>query len=307
MDAGGAAARRRNPVAGVIVFLCGRASQQRAQTALAGLRVDAPSTLRIVDYPTAMSRRGKGLVSSSHVCAFGDLELLAPPDLEGLAVVRAELDARGCRTLNHPTLAMRPYELLRALHEMGVNPFDAYALTEGRAPRRYPAELRPDDGRSPAIGAPILDRAGFDAALAALGKAGRPREGILAVEGYDARDADGTIRLYSAIGLDGRIVPAELQHIAPPEGARPPSRRLDPDAAAEREAYLESNPHADALAALFETARIGFGRIDYCMVRGRPVVWRILTNPFLTAPARLDRLAQALHAIDPEAAEALAP
>jgi hypothetical protein len=79
----------------------------------------------------------------------------------------------------------------------------------------------------------------------------------------------------------------------------------------EEVAFLESNPHADALRECARVAGISYGRIDYSLLDGRPQVWEINTNAMLASsisaaiPARrpvhlrfVEKIAEALAAFD---------
>jgi hypothetical protein len=44
--------------------------------------------------------------------------------------------------------------------------------------------------------------------------------------------------------------------------------------------YIETNPHREWLESVFDLAGVDYGRIDYSMAGGRPVVWEINTNPW---------------------------
>ena len=71
---------------------------------------------------------------------FADLERLSRAQTREAARVWAHLAAvhPPLRLLNHPARACRRYELLRRLHEAGVNDFDVYRVSKQRAPRRLP-------------------------------------------------------------------------------------------------------------------------------------------------------------------------
>src|SRR5262249_50787220 len=94
---------------------------------------------------------------SSGTYVFADLERLSPDTLLRAAALWDSLadSHRDVRLLNHPIRSMRRYELLRNLHEQGINTFDVYRVTEGRAPRQYPVFLRIENDHSGPI-SPLL-------------------------------------------------------------------------------------------------------------------------------------------------------
>jgi GNAT superfamily N-acetyltransferase len=71
---------------------------------------------------------------------------------------------------------------------------------------------------------------------------------------------------------------------------------LEPAHLAEERAYLDENPHADALRRAAALARIAYGRIDYSLLEGRPQIWEINTNPLLAnLPGNDDPLRRPVH------------
>jgi hypothetical protein len=50
---------------------------------------------------------------------------------------------------------------------------------------------------------------------------------------------------------------------------------VSPGQIAEELAYIEENPYAELLREVCRIARIGYGRIDYALLDGRPQIWEI--------------------------------
>jgi hypothetical protein len=61
-------------------------------------------------------------------------------------------------------------------------------------------------------------------------------------------------------------------------------------------AYLEANPHAEALRQACRIGHIEYGRVDYALLDGKVQVWEINHTPQLLAPppAEID-LRKAVH------------
>ncbi len=55
--------------------------------------------------------------------------------------------------------------------------------------------------------------------------------------------------------------------------------RCDDRLLAEELDYMRTNPHENELLAIFNLARIDYGRIEYSLYNGRIQVWEINTNP----------------------------
>ena len=99
----------------------------------------------------------------------------------------------------------------------------------------------------------------------------------------DTADAAGIYRKYAAQVVAGRIFPRQLffgrswmlkyAALAGPREAR------------EERRYMAENPHEPALREVFALAGVEYGRVDYAMRGGAPVIWEINSNPQLTGAA----------------------
>lgn len=182
------------------------------------------------------------------------------------------------RISNWPSRAMGRYQLLRRLHEAGLNSFNVWRLDEERAPTAYPVFIRREhDARGPET--PLLaNEAEFRAAVAKMQTQGKSLTGRIAVQYVAALDEAGQHHKYGAYRFGGRIVP---QHLLTADSwivKRHATVRNGGMSDAEHR-YVTENPHADCLMKIFELAQIDFGRVDYCMVDGRIEVFEINTNP----------------------------
>ena len=68
---------------------------------------------------------------------------------------------------------MRRYELLRHLHQRGVNDFDAYRLTEARKPKRFPVFIRGENDHNGPESRLIGSQTELDDSVDALRRLGR--------------------------------------------------------------------------------------------------------------------------------------
>jgi len=289
----------------VIVFVATRAHQYTVRGYLRHAGRQAPA-VRIESYERLLKARSV----SVGTYVFADLERLTPTQLEKASIVWSQLELAGARLLNHPTRAMRRYELLRTLAEHGSNMFDAYRLTEARRPKRFPVFLR-DENRHFDILSPLLATAeALDAAIAGLSAQGHYRDGVLMTEFRDTADEHGIYRKYSAFRICDAIVPAHVYFSRQWMFRRPDTMPLTPALLAEERNYVEADPHERQLRDIFELARIDYGRIDYGVdPEGGIQVWEINTNPTLIETVRVpgreatvalmdSRIASALGAVD---------
>ncbi len=210
---------------------------------------------------------------------FSDLERLPPRDAERAARLWSALDRAGQRVLNHPTRSLRRFELLRRLHEGGVNAFDVWRLNEARTPTRFPVFLRMESDHRGSLGDLVRTPDEFRMAVRDLDKAGRSRDDAIAVEFCDTSDAEGVFAKYGAFFVDGRVIPRHLFFAKQWEVKEP--EILDAERLRREHEYLESNPHAEQIRDVFARARLDWGRIDYAMLDDRIQVWEINTHPIL--------------------------
>jgi hypothetical protein len=202
------------------------------------------------------------------------------------------------RRINHPNRSMRRYELLRMLHDRGINDFNVYRLTEGRFSERYPVFLRGVDDHIGPRGGLLHDRAALDDAIDTLVEQGVPRDSILIVEFRDTIGTDGLYRKYAVWKIGAGLFGAHILF----------SRnwlQKDPDIVndktiAEEWAFVSSGGYLDQVEPVFAAAAIDYGRMDFSVRDGRVQVWEINTNPMMVGnsdkiPARR-AIAELLHA-----------
>lgn len=232
---------------------------------------------------------------------FTGINRLGPAAARLLASLHARLEAAtGIRPLNHPLRTLRRYELLRALHAEGLNPFTAYGAWEDYSRVRLPAFVRPReaDGGIPTL-AHTLQEVEADVGKALMD--GRGPEDLVVVEFEDTSRA-GIFTKYSAYVIGTRVLPWSLDR-----GTDWVMRRhaADMDAAMlkDEERYVLANPHAEQLARIFSLSGTSFGRIDYSVADERVVCWEINTLPLLrrahgapSLPSELDALRQVRRA-----------
>jgi hypothetical protein len=222
--------------------------------------------------------RSRSLPDGAYV--FADLERLCPRN-RGLAThVRDRLSDLGTGLLlNDPARTLRRYDLLRTLHERGLNDFRAYRCGEDLTQVRLPAFLRGEDDHRGGLTPPI-DRA--DALAAAVRKSRRSwrrRRANFVTEFLDTADAEGVYRKYAAFCVAGCVIPRHVFFSREWMIKKP--GLVDPQFVEEERRYIEDNPHRERLAEIFAIAGVDYGRIDYGVWRGRIQTWEINTNPMI--------------------------
>jgi D-alanine-D-alanine ligase-like ATP-grasp enzyme len=185
--------------------------------------------------------------------------------------------------LNDPVWSMRRYELLRTMHDRGVNSTNVYRVTENHEPQRYPVFVRGENDHSGSQTALLHSREELQAAIEDLARRGVAREQLLITEFCDTKDGEGVYRKYSVFYVRGEVIP---RHAFFGTSWMLKSPELFDQAHLDEEyAYHMANPHAEELRAIFTAARIDYGRIDYGVENGAVRVWEINTNPMISTPA----------------------
>ncbi len=213
---------------------------------------------------------------------FSDLERLTSEQAEIAAQVWEQLANSGqkVRLLNHPTRAMKRYELLRTLHNLGWNQFNVYRLIEGCQPQRFPVFLREEDDHGGSQTTLLKNPEDLDQAKAELLDQGKSRDKKIITEFCDTSDENNNFKKYSAFIIGDKIIPAHLFYSS--AWMLKYKKQLDlqtENIVREEQEYVQKNPHESSLKEIAKIARIDYGRIDYSMLNGVPQVWEINTNP----------------------------
>jgi len=226
--------------------------------------------------------------SATHV--FADIERLQPWERRLAADFHRTLGTIGIRRLNDPAKVKTRYELLRALHREGFNPFQAYRADDCPRPKRFPVFLRYDaDHESPI--SPLIDSQDrLDELIEGLPAASTPLDGVIVIEYCAEPIAPNRWMKYGTFAIGGKL---QLDHTllggtwCVKQGLGDPSlvtenerKFLD-----ERAAIIE-NRFADAVSPAFAIGHIEYGRADHGTVAGRQVVYEINTNPMVRGVRR---------------------
>ena len=251
---------------------------------------------------------------------FTDLERLSDPQLELARITARQLLRRpgDFHVLNEPTTLLRRYELLKKLHDAGINQFQAHRMNNGALPEQFPLFLRRESEHNGAISSIINSPEELDRAVAVALSTGICRDDLLAVEYCDTSDSAGLFRKYSAFRIGDRIIPRHL--LFSKKWVVKLADSVSDENVAEEEQYLQSDPHGEQLKRIFDLANVTYGRIDYALLNGQVQVWEINTNPMISvapckiAPRRLysqavfaEKLNDAFKAVDHEPTAAPPP
>jgi hypothetical protein len=231
----------------------------------------------VIDYESIDDVRRIG---RSQVYVFTDLERLDRDSLARAAQLwdaLGALDPIGIR-LNHPTRALRRYELLRLLDTRGLNPFRVYRLNEYRTPRTFPVFIRREDDH-PDVAPPLIhDQSALTAAIDRIVAGGTYRDNLLIVEFCDVSDARGHFRRFSSFNVNGEII---HRHLAVTDSwfCKGKARIKNEETRREEMAFITSDRYKDQVLEIFNLARLDYGRMDFSIIDGRVVTWEINTAP----------------------------
>jgi hypothetical protein len=280
----------------VIVHLTTPGNSQTLTAFSEGPAADRGMDVRTMTYRKLVSLDLAECPRATWICS--DVDILPPVTTFGIARRWRELRDRGDRLLNHPTRSMGRFELLRTLHEAGINDFDVQRFTDLRAPRRYPVFVRWINAHSGPVSRLLVDRLEFDRFRERALAEDFPRDALMVCEFCETREPNGLVREFGAYRIGDTILPEHLWYSTQwmvKQRTAWDIAALDLDKQAlyrEEWRYLEENPHSEALMRIFDLARIEYGRIDYSMKDGQIQVWEINTNPLMTiewtqAPGRV--------------------
>lgn len=231
------------------------------------------------------------------VCILTDLDRLSDDELRLASRLHDDLRDRGVRCLNNPARLLRRAPLLRALHDAAINDFRAYPAHDPWSilHARLPAFVREANEHRGPIGDLARTRPQLAARLARAIASGHRPSDLLIVEFCDYRSPDALFRKYAAFRVADRIIARHL--LGGSHWAVKFSRGLPERLIAEELDFVRNNPYADALMRIFEIAGVDYGRADFAIVRNRPVVFEINTNPLIARPRREHHPAR-LEALD---------
>ncbi len=212
---------------------------------------------------------------------FTEPDRLDAPGRELAALIAKRLTAHGdgVRILNDPRQVRLRADLLGAAHAIGVNEHRAWPATDVPLESlRYPVFVRFANEHIGNLTPVLHSPPSLAEALASLAADGVPRHELLVVEFADTKDEHGVYRKYSAYNVGGRIIAKALEQ-SRDWMVKWEHRVFDRQRADEELAYCETNPHEEWIREMFRLARIDYGRIDYGVLRGKPQLWEINTNP----------------------------
>ncbi len=214
------------------------------------------------------------------VWVFAALDSLSDAELEMVHHIQTSARTAGLRVLNPAREALRRYDLLRALHDAGLNEFRAHRADGAWDSIRFPVFVRMTNEHTGSLTPLLRNRAELRRAMAYLWMRGLSRSQLLIMEFCDTAGAGGLYRKYSIFRVGDYYVPKYL-HIGSEWMTKERTRKIDKALAREELDYITGNPHQEWVRRTFDMAQVQYGRLDYGIRDGRPQVWEINFTPVL--------------------------
>ncbi|MGB0499388.1 MAG: hypothetical protein ACPGID_13700, partial [Rubricella sp.] len=184
----------------------------------------------------------------------------------------------GHRVFNPPGEVKERTALLRALYRGGLNPVEVSRLEDGEWPEHYPVFVRAESGSEHAESGVLEDRAALEAHLSRHLARGLTLKGRIAVRIVAEPGGDGLFRKYGATRLGERIIGQHVMH-ARDWFVKAETRVYGPEIDRSEVDYAREGGGEFDLMPFFEAAGIDYGRADFGIVDGRPVLYEINPNP----------------------------
>ncbi len=216
------------------------------------------------------------------VYVFTDFDRLGAWDLELASLVAKRLVEKGVPVLNQPARTRTRWGLLRALHEAGINEFNAYRVEERVVPERWPVFIRRESGHRKPFSELLHDPDAVARAVEEAIAGGLPESQILIVEyaGQEARP--GVFRKLAECRVGDVYTAQPIVHQDHWLVKHGKLGVASPDLYEEELEILQDNRYAEAIAPAFEVAGLEYGRADFGLVDGRVQVWEINSNPVVS-------------------------
>lgn len=214
---------------------------------------------------------------------FSDFDRLTSSQLTEVTKIFNQLKQKypTLHILNNPSKVKLRYDLLTELYNRGINPYKVHRLSGNWDGIKFPVFVREENNHTGALSALIYSHKKLEQNVLALNMQGYPTKNLLATEFVDVSAKQGVFKKYSALKLQNEVFPRQVDynfHWMVKTSIRfnkyPKEEFLK-----EFTDYMHNHPHEKILTDLFEIAQIDYGRIDYGMLNGNPVVWEINLNP----------------------------
>jgi hypothetical protein len=212
---------------------------------------------------------------------FSDLDRLHWWDLEMAARSAHHLRDAGLRVLNDPARASQRYHLLTRLYREGINDFAVWHAGERPPHSAYPVFLRTESGHRGPLTDRLFTPEALEKAEQELLTRGIPERELMIVQYWAEPIEENLFRKLGTFRVAETLVPTLCAHEDDWQA------KLGQTGIAGQAWYDDENRivnghrHAGVIRAAFEAGSIEYGRADFGLVRGRPAIYEIKTNPMI--------------------------
>ena len=215
---------------------------------------------------------------------FTDLDRLSAPQRRAAAQMYRSLRAAGVRVLNDPALVPSRFGLLRKLHDLSFNRFNAYRVEDRSVPQRWPVFLRCEGEHTYPKSGLLHDRDELQCALDAVLESGYPLPDLLIVEYAAEPIRPGLFRKFSSFQIGRRSFAHTCVHDDNWIVKYGKEGIAGEPLYEEELTTLRVNPFQARTTEAFQIAGIEYGRVDFGIVQGEPQIYEINTNPEIKFP-----------------------
>jgi hypothetical protein len=231
--------------------------------------------VRVLDYDRLLEAQ----VLEWATYVFTDLDRLSAPQLRAAAMMYRTLRAAGMTALNDPARVPSRFGLLRKLHDLRFNRFNAYRAEEGVVPQRWPVFLRSEGEHGFPKSGLLQDADALQRALQTALERGHPLPGLLIVEYAAEAVRPGLFRKFASF----QIGKQSFAHTCVHDDnwiVKYGKKGIAGESLYEEELQVvRENPFRARTTEAFQIAGIEYGRVDFGIVQGEPQVYEINTNP----------------------------
>jgi len=210
---------------------------------------------------------------------FTDLDRLPLFGLQLAAQSFRSMRGNGLSVINDPARVLSRYGLLRRLHDVGFNGFNAYRVEDNRMPTRWPAFLRCEGDHVGPMTELIHSEAELRRGILEAIERGLPIASLLIVEYAAEETIPGLYRKFSSFRVGASHFAHTCVHDVDWVAKTGRLGIATPELYEEEHRIVREDPYGPVVAQAFDIAGIDYGRVDFGLVGGRVQVYEINTNP----------------------------
>jgi hypothetical protein len=184
--------------------------------------------------------------------------------------------------LNDPEQSLTRFKLLQKLHVADHHAPAVTRLANWQDVVAFPVFIRSESDHLPALSDLILSADALSLAANALLATHATPDDVIIIEFKNAPNRHGYFEKYGAFRV-GDVIYGQHLYQNRHWWVKDNGSDWTTESKTQNRDYVQQNPHASLLLPYFEMAGIEYGRMDYCVLDGRIVVFEINTNPVINA------------------------